>query len=144
MGGRAYRNRNPLNTFSGVYDTYGIYGGEGNLVTGPWKITEKQWQADVVEIAQLFGWHAYHTFDSRRSTPGFPDLILVRPPVLIAVELKTDKGRITPTQQAWLDELAHCTEIRTHLWRPADRDQVLDQLCPDTIRIHVDNHPGPA
>ena len=104
----------------------------------PIPISEKRWLDDVVEIAQLFGWSAYHTFDSRRSAPGFPDLILCRPPRLLAVELKSERGRITPTQQAWLNDLDQCTEIRTHVWRPADRDQVLAELCPTHIRIHID------
>jgi hypothetical protein len=110
-------------------------------MTGPSKISEKHWQNDVIEIAQLFGWRCYHTYDSRRSHPGFPDLILVRPPVLIAAELKTERGRVTPIQQAWLDDLDDCTEIRTHVWRPADRDQVLTELCPTHIRIHLDGTP---
>jgi hypothetical protein len=107
-------------------------------------ISEKHWQDDVLEIAQLFGWRCYHTYDSRRSNPGFPDLVLVRPPVLIAAELKTERGRVSPIQQAWLNELAQCHQIRTYLWRPADRDQVLAALCPDTIRIHIDDHPSSA
>jgi len=138
MGGRAHRNRNPLNTFSGVYDTYDIYGGSEIGVTGLGKISEKHWQDDVLEIANLFGWRAYHTFDSRRSQPGFPDLILVRPPVVIAAELKTDKGRITLAQREWLAVLERCDRIQTRLWRPQDRDQVLADLCPDQIRIRVD------
>ena len=104
----------------------------------PIPISEKHWQDDVVEIATLFGWRCYHTYDSRRSHPGFPDLILCRPPRLLAVELKSERGRITPTQQAWLNDLDQCTEIRTHVWRPSDRDQVLDELCPTHIRIHID------
>jgi hypothetical protein len=104
-------------------------------------ISEKHWQADVLEMAQLFGWHCYHTYDSRRSTAGFPDLILVRPPVLIAAELKTAKGRVSPAQRAWLDDIAQCTDIRTHLWRPDDRDQVLDELCPQTIHIRLNADP---
>jgi hypothetical protein len=107
----------------------------------PNQISEKHWQDDVVEIAQLFDWRYYHTFDSRRSTAGFPDLILVRPPVLIAAELKTARGRVTPAQQAWLDDIAQCTDIRTRLWRPDDRDQVLDQLRPQTIHIRLNADP---
>jgi hypothetical protein len=107
-------------------------------VTGPGKITEKHWQDDVLEIANLFGWASYHTFDSRRSNPGFPDLILARPPLVIAAELKTDHGRISLAQRQWLATLEQCDRIKTRLWRPADRDQVFADLCPDTIRIHLD------
>jgi hypothetical protein len=103
------------------------------------KISEKRWQDDVLEIATLFDWRCYHTFDSRRSNPGFPDLILVRPPVLIAAELKTDKGRVSPAQQNWLTTLGECHQIHTRLWRPADRDQVLADLCPPHIRVRTDS-----
>jgi hypothetical protein len=35
-------------------------------------MTERTWQDQVVEAATLFGWAVYHTYDSRRSAPGFP------------------------------------------------------------------------
>ena len=38
------------------------------------KETEKGFQAAVVELARLRGWLVYHTYDSRRSAKGFPDL----------------------------------------------------------------------
>jgi hypothetical protein len=101
-------------------------------------VSEKHWQDDVLEIAQLFGWRCYHTFDSRRSHPGFPDLVLARPPVVIAAELKTDKGRLSLAQRDWLAVLEACDRVQTRLWRPQDRDRVLEELCPDTIRIHVE------
>ena len=41
-------------------------------------MTEKQFMAQVVELAKLKGWLVYHTYDSRRSEPGFPDLCMVR------------------------------------------------------------------
>ena len=39
-------------------------------------VTEKAFQTAVVELAELCGWKVYHTYDSRRSAPGFPDLVL--------------------------------------------------------------------
>jgi len=88
-------------------------------------ITERAWQAKVVELARWLGWAAYHTHDSRRSEPGFPDLVLVRGDRLLFVELKSARGRITPAQQAWLDRLAPCAEV--HVWRPDDWPSV--QRC---------------
>jgi hypothetical protein len=87
-------------------------------------ITEKHWQADVIEVATLFGWRTYHTFDSRRSAPGFPDLVLCRPPRFIVAELKTDTGRVGPRQREWLDDLAACAGVEVYVWRPADRYDV--------------------
>lgn len=88
--------------------------------------TEKQWQAEVVRAARLLGWTAYHTHDSRRSEPGWPDLALVRDRLVMA-ELKTDTGRISPDQQRWLDLLGGAG-IETYVWRPRDIDEVLAVL----------------
>lgn len=81
-------------------------------------MTEKQLQGVVVQLARLNGWLAYHTFDSRRSEPGFPDLVLVRGVRILYRELKTEKGRVTVPQQAWLDALA-AAWADVAVWRPA-------------------------
>jgi hypothetical protein len=54
------------------------------------RISEKEFQAQVLGLARLSGLLCYHTHDSRRSKPGVPDLVLARPPVDRFVELKTD------------------------------------------------------
>ena len=97
-------------------------------------ITEKRWMADVIEAATMFRWAWYHTLDSRGSTPGFPDLILVRPPRLLAVELKAERGKLTPAQAEWLDLLAVCG-VETHVWRPSDHASMLRALAPAGVRI---------
>lgn len=89
-------------------------------------MTEKDWQEEVLTLARYGGWTLrYHTFDSRHSAAGFPDLVLVRVPELVIAELKTDKGRVSPAQQEWLEALAACG-LETHVWRPRDR-QAVDQ-----------------
>src|SRR3712207_848242 len=80
-------------------------------------ITERDFQAQVVQFARLCGWRCYHTHDSRRSEPGFPDLILARPPRLLAVELKTNRGKVTDAQAEWLETLAACG-VTTAVVRP--------------------------
>jgi len=90
-------------------------------------LPERAWQAQIVELAGYYGWLAYHTFDSRRSEPGWPDLVLVRPPELLAVELKTDSGRLTVAQRRWLEALAACG-IETHTWRPREFETVHGRL----------------
>ncbi len=90
-------------------------------------VSEKLWQQWVTDLAKLKHWRCYHTFDSRRSTPGFPDLVLVRHHRLIVAELKAEKGRLTPPQKEWLDALAF-TGIETYVWRPSEADDVLQIL----------------
>ena len=41
-------------------------------------MSEAEFQAQVVELARLRGWRTHHHYDSRRSTPGWPDLVMVR------------------------------------------------------------------
>jgi VRR-NUC domain len=95
---------------------------------------EKSWQAEVVDIATTCGWQRrYHTFDSRRSTPGFPDLTLVRPPRLIFAEIKTERGRVTRDQWGWLADLVACG-AECYVWRPSDRADV-DMVLASRSRI---------
>lgn len=86
--------------------------------TGP-KQSERDWQATVLQYAALRGWRAYHNPDSRRSTAGFPDLVLVRRPHVVFAELKSDTGRLRPEQVTWLDELRACG-VTAVVWRPSD------------------------
>jgi hypothetical protein len=87
-------------------------------------VTEAQWQAQVVQLASLLGWSSYHVHDSRRTNPGWPDLVLWRPGDRILFrELKTNIGRIRPEQAAVLRSLADAG-ADTGVWRPRDFDEV--------------------
>jgi hypothetical protein len=83
-------------------------------------ITEKTFQAQVTELARLLGWVVYHTFDARRSAPGFPDLLLISPSAgrLIVCELKVGDRRPTAAQGRWLELFKACG-IETYCWRPS-------------------------
>ena len=87
-------------------------------------LSEKQLSQCIVDLAQLLGWRSYRTWRSLHSPAGFPDLVMVRKGQLIFAELKSDKGRLTPAQQEWLDALHEVGDyndsVRTYLWRPAD------------------------
>lgn len=91
-------------------------------------ITEKKFMAQVIEVASWYSWISYHTHDSRRSEPGFPDLVLVRPPSVLFVELKTDTGRTTPTQKTWIKALEQCPGVEVYLWRPRDFEAIVLRL----------------
>ena len=91
-------------------------------------LQEKQFLALVRELAQWCGWRVYHTHDSRRSPAGFPDLVLVRRPIVILAELKAARGRLTPEQRAWLEALGQCPGVETYLWRPSDWRQIEARL----------------
>lgn len=80
------------------------------------RITEREFQAQVVQLARLCGWLVYHTHDSRRSAAGFPDLVLVRETVLF-VELKVPPNRLSPDQAAWVERLRGAGQAAC-VWTP--------------------------
>lgn len=97
------------------------------------KINEADLQANVVDLAHLLGWTVAHFRSARRrsedgyarwETPvqydgaGFPDLVLARDRVIFA-ELKGDRGRVDPKQEAWLDKL-RVAGAEVYLWYPED------------------------
>lgn len=87
----------------------------------PFGMSESQLQEAVLQLAALTGWLTYHTFDSRRSAPGFPDLVLLQPMRgrLLIRELKGSSGRLTPHQSLWIRGLQACG-VDAGVWRPAD------------------------
>lgn len=90
-------------------------------------LTEKRWMAQVVTLATNLGWRAYHTFDSRRSAAGFPDLVLVKRPRIVWAELKREGAGATPEQLAWMEDLRACGQ-QVYLWWPSDLDEVVEVL----------------
>lgn len=88
------------------------------------KVTEKAWQQTVVDYAQVMGWRVYHTFDSRRSAEGFPDLVMVRRGRVVVAELKAENGRVSTAQAEWLADLAEALPGCVTVWRPSDWPEV--------------------
>lgn len=91
-------------------------------------MSEAVFQAQVKELAQLFRWHVYHTHRSQYSEAGFPDLICVRDGVIVALELKTETGKVTAEQTTWLAELGEVPGVTARLIRPSDFDDVKELL----------------
>ncbi|MDI3330677.1 MAG: VRR-NUC domain-containing protein [Micrococcus sp.] len=91
------------------------------LATRAGTITEAQLQGTVEQMATLLGWRWYHTRDSRRSVKGFPDLVMIHPGQgrILWVELKSERGRLSREQRAWINDL-DATGAEVHVWRPAD------------------------
>lgn len=99
-------------------------------------MNEKDWQSRVTEYATLRGWTWAHFRPAQNKngvwrtamagTPGYPDLTLVRDRVIF-VELKTDVGRMKPTQVDWLTKL-RSAGAEAYVLRPSDWDQVQELL----------------
>lgn len=89
-----------------------------NTVT-TWTPSEKEFQENVVALAKTLGYMVYHPYDSRRSTPGYPDLTLVKGRRLIMAELKTATGKVSAHQQEWIDALGQVDgQLQVVVWRP--------------------------
>lgn len=93
-------------------------------------MTEKAFMQQVIDLAHLYHWKTYHTFDSRRSAAGFPDLTMVHPikGQFLLAELKTDKGKLTAEQRSWYAALC-MANIECHIWRPGDFDTIVARLA---------------
>lgn len=82
-------------------------------------------QQQVMDRLKAHGWLAYHTFDSRKSAPGFPDIVAISEPYdgpwarQIVIELKREGAWPSTDQQQWLDAFSGA-EVHTYLWFPSD------------------------
>jgi len=97
-------------------------------------ITEKQFEAQIKDLAKLFGYTYYHTWRSIHSPSGWPDCVFARlepEPKFIIAELKTDdlkNSQPSFEQYAWLYLLQHLGKphgimgFDAWLWRPSDFD----------------------
>ena len=102
-------------------------------VIDPRKLTEpaseKELQSRIERLAKITGWLYYHTFDSRRSTSGFPDVTLCEPRRgVVFAELKSGTGRLTDEQREWLLALAATGETAC-LWRPRHMNDIASFLA---------------
>jgi hypothetical protein len=94
-------------------------------------VSEADYQAKVIETAQLYGWRVAH-FRPMQSQAGewrtavaadgkgFPDLVLVHPTRgIIFAELKSEIGQLAPDQKVWRDTLIKARG-NWHCWKPSD------------------------
>jgi hypothetical protein len=91
-------------------------------------VTERDLAGYVRDVAAAFGWRRYHTWLAKHSPAGFPDEVLVRPPRLLFAELKSERGKLKPDQEAWLEALRAVPSVEVYVWRPADIDAIAEVL----------------
>lgn len=92
-------------------------------------MNERNWQGTLVDLLHLFGYVVDHTYPLQTKhgfyrTPstlaGKPDLTAIRPPRLLAIECKTNTGRLTTQQIACLTLHAQVPCHRAWCLRPRD------------------------
>lgn len=105
------------------------------------EIPEKTLQADIMELARMTGWRLVHFHDSRRmvtrggksfmigdkDAKGFPDLLLLRPPSILVIEVKRELGKVEPEQEAWLQAWRDCG-VDVIVARPSNWEEVQRKL----------------
>ena len=109
------------------------------------QMNEAQFQQNVVDLARMCGWLIHHDRGDYRECiagdPGFPDLVLARRGRVIFAELKTETGKTSTAQGAWIDALAGSDDEEandwldhheTYLWRPRNIDKISTLLSPRT------------
>lgn len=103
------------------------------MTRSPIEPSEKEFQQAVLELATVYGWRSYHTYDSLRSAPGFPDVVLVHPAKrrVLFVELKTNAGSVTVAQKEWMFDLLRAG-ADARLWRPCDWDNEIEPALRGT------------
>lgn len=91
-------------------------------------------------LAKLHGWLVMHTraVEIRpgvwktpiQGHPGFPDLVLCHKTNrgLIFAELKSDMGRLSDSQELWLQAINE-NGAEHHVWRPKDIDYISKRLA---------------
>lgn len=129
------------------------------------KISEHDFSTQVESLLSMFHWRWCHFRPARTEhswrtamtgDKGFPDYIATRPPRLLIFELKNEKGKLTPEQEAWLADLKESQRMITlepvvlqrgkmahldsgndislipsfevYLWRPSDFNEIASIL----------------
>ena len=100
-------------------------------------LTEKQFSQQVYDLARMQGWLVarFPTWRPTGTSPGYPDLTMVRDGRLIFAELKVGKGKPSHGQQEWLNELVDCQTMRlvdlmpeVYVWTPEDWELIVEVL----------------
>ena len=94
------------------------------------EITERDFSQQIIDLNRKanLGWNIYRTWSSRHSPAGFPDLTLLRDKVLLFAELKSEKGKVSPAQEEWLQGLSLVETVDVHLWRPSQWPEIEEVL----------------
>ena len=91
-------------------------------------VTEAQVQASVRDKADMLGWTVFFTWNSRHSEKGDLDLRLIRPPRVVFIECKTEKGTLTPEQERTIKLLNGCPGVEVYIARPSNLEAIQDIL----------------
>ncbi len=102
-------------------------------------MSEAEFKNVVISIARRYGWLVHHDLPAQNSRgrwathgqgdAGFPDLLMVHPVSgkILAVELKAEKGKLSPLQKRWLMAFDVSATFNS-VWKPSDMEYILYTL----------------
>jgi Holliday junction resolvase len=87
---------------------------------------ERDYQRTIVELLDALGWASCHTYPLRTehgwrtgtTAKGWPDLVALRGEYVVAIEVKSDTGRVQPEQLTWLQLFAELGSGRAWIVSP--------------------------
>lgn len=94
----------------------------------PEPMTEKVVAKSIRAAALECGWKHFHPWLSIHSARGWPDDSMVRNGVLFLWELKGTKGKVSESQQAWIDALAEVPGVDCRVIWPSDLENAYQAL----------------
>ena len=107
------------------------------LFEQPREPSEKEFQAQVIDLARILGWTVAHFRPALTKhgwrTPagadgvGFPDLVLVGHDQTLFRELKVGRGQLRSEQRTWQSVLLK-NGADYAVWRPVDWPQIVVEL----------------
>lgn len=98
-------------------------------------MTEAEFEDAIIDLATRLGWRIHAERPGRsekgwrtaiKGMAGYPDLTLVRGGRLVFAELKSERGRLSEEQNAWIDALVRVAEaskddlMDVFVWRPTN------------------------
>ena len=99
------------------------------------KMGEDTLQKNIIDIAHALGWKVAHFRPAKTEKgwrtcvsadgTGWPDLALARNQTVIFLELKSEKGKVRPEQQGWLDVLPNAYVVFPEDWYDGTVEKLL-------------------
>jgi Holliday junction resolvase len=102
------------------------------MTTSVLPTSEAQWMVTIGDALDLTGWAWIHHRPAHRkhgkwttptqgnSSKGFPDIVAVRSPRVLWIEVKTNAGRAIPEQKQWVESLRSSDQEAHVLHFPRD------------------------
>jgi hypothetical protein len=102
--------------------------------------SEKAFMQQVIALAHLQGFHTYHPWDSRRSTPGWPDLCVWGHGRFLMIETKAERGYLSLDQRRVIAQL-RAAGVTVYVWKPSDWLEIVAELTKHRTVLNVAEPP---